>query len=645
MAGVAWMSISSFIEIRSSIEKQAAAVTVMSQARDAWIDLARGQSALYRAINLRSQNVDVTNIRRARDDALAANEQTERTLALIKLEGLPIDSQIATNVGKAARNYADAAGQAASFVESDAYNALMFMTDAEEKFALAQQQVSTLVAAVVALQRALENQAIEGMHERLLVVAIGTGLAALASTAVSTLFGQLISRPITAMTMAMRRLASGDLNADVPAVDRGDEVGQMAQAMLVFRQNAQEASALRQTQDKEHALKACRQAAMDRHTQEFGTSAAGVMANLARSAEAMRRTAGDMSEAAHQTRSSAGRAAEGAATSTSNLGAVAAAAEQMSSSINEISRQVTRVTHAVNEAVGRASTTDTKVDGMAAAANRVGDVVRLITDIAAQTNLLALNATIEAARAGDAGKGFAVVAGEVKALATQTARATEDIATQVAAIRSATGETVDAVREVRTSIEEVNAVAAAIAAAVEEQATATREIASSVQTVTAATLESTKAMQEVAAIAERSDVASGMVMTGADDVAREADTLRGEVTEFLQVMARNDDEERRRYERIPGNGAKAVLRPHGAPEIHAAIADISRGGVALRCDWSASVGTDVSVELPGADEAMIARVVHARAGLLGLAFRQDPVMLRRADQALALIARRTAAAA
>ena len=142
-----------------------------------------------------------------------------------------------------------------------------------------------------------------------------------------------------------------------------------------------------------------------------------------------------MSEAAHQTRASAARAAEGAATSTSNLAAVAAAAEEMSASINEISQQVARATQAVDEAVACASTTDAKVGGMAAAADRVGDVARLITDIAGRTNLLALNATIEAARAGEAGKGFAVVASEVKALATQTAKATEEISTQIAAIR------------------------------------------------------------------------------------------------------------------------------------------------------------------------------------------------------------------
>ena len=243
-----------------------------------------------------------------------------------------------------------------------------------------------------------------------LAIPIGAVIAALLSLTVLVWLSRLIARPIIAMTGAMRRLASGDLAVEIPAQDRKDEVGEMAQAMLVFRRNAEEARALQATADRDHALKARRQAAMDRHTQDFGASAAGVMANLARSAETMRNTAAEMAAAAQQTRASAARAAEGAATSTSNLTSVSAAAEEMSASINEITQQVARATQAVAEAVARAAATDSKVGSMAQAADRVGDVARLITEIAGRTNLLALNATIEAARAGDAGKGFAVVA-------------------------------------------------------------------------------------------------------------------------------------------------------------------------------------------------------------------------------------------
>lgn len=213
------------------------------------------------------------------------------------------------------------------------------------------------------------------------------------------------------------------------------------------------------------------------------------------------------------------------------------------------------------------------------------------------------------------------------------------------AIRTATGEAVTAVREVSASIGEVSEVATAIAAAVEEQAAATRDITASVQTVTVATQESTKAMQEVSAISESTDAASGMVMAGADEVARDADTLRGEVTQFLAAMASSDEAERRAYERISGNGAQAALRPRGSPEMRVAIVDISRGGVSLRCDWRGDVGTEVAVELPGGGAQVGARVVRCEGGVLALAFLQDEAVLRRVDQALALIGRGAVAAA
>ncbi len=535
--GMAGLAMSSFLSFQSANGLQGSSTALMSDARDAWIDLARGQAALYRAINLKSQNVEVGIVRNARNDATQSISRSRQRLASIRTGGLPIDSQLVTDAAKAVDAYAGAAMQAASFVEEDAFNATMFMTDAEQKFGVAEQKVSGLVAAAVDLDTAIDEHIAAMMRSRLLITAVCAGAAVMVSLSASILSGRLISRPIVAMTGAMRRLAGGDLTTDIPATSRKDEIGQMAQAMMVFKANAEEARRLQAAADQEHASKARRQAAMDRHTRDFGASAADVMANLARSAETMRATAAEMSDSAHRTRDSAARAADGAATSTANLGAVSAASEQMSSSINEISQQVARATNAVGEAVARANVTDTKVGGMAAAADRVGDVVKLITDIASRTNLLALNATIEAARAGEAGKGFAVVAGEVKALAAQTAKATDEIATQITAIRASTGEAVNAVREVSATIGEVNEVATAIAAAVEQQAAATREIAASVHTVAVATQDAARAMQEVSSISELTDAASAKVLAGAADVGRDADTLRDKVTQFLDAMA------------------------------------------------------------------------------------------------------------
>jgi methyl-accepting chemotaxis protein len=204
--------------------------------------------------------------------------------------------------------------------------------------------------------------------------------------------------------------------------------------------------------------------------------------------------------------------------------------------------------------VVRASVTDQKVTGLAATADQIGEVVGLISDIASRTNLLALNATIEAARAGEAGKGFAVVAGEVKALATQTARATSEISAQVIAIRTATGEAVAAVQEVTQAIGQVDTVAVAIGAAVEQQAASTREIAGSVQSVLLATAQATQSMQHVSSIAEAGEVTSRGVLTAADAVGQTADMLREEVEQFLTAMANGDKPAGPRNERSPARG-------------------------------------------------------------------------------------------
>ena len=431
------------------------------------------------------------------------------------------------------------------------------------------EKLANAAAAVKELGTA-EQQAIEaatldaiGATQNLLIALAAGGLVL--GFAVAWLIGGGVSRPVLRITEAMHRLASGDLEAEIPALDRADEVGRMAQAMKVFRQNAQEARRLEGEAQRVRAAKDRRQTAMDQCTQDFGASASGVMVMLEGSADTMRKTADNMAQAARQTRDTAAQTAANAATSAQNLGSVAAAAEEMSASIHEISAQVARATRAAQEAVERASVTDAKVGGMATAAERVGDVVRLISDIAGQTNLLALNATIEAARAGEAGKGFAVVAGEVKALAAQTAKATEEIASQIAAIRGATSEAVSAVRRGEHAIGQVSEVAAAIAAAVEEQSATTREIAASVQTVTVATQQASQAMQDVTSVSEaprhrESRACCRTPTRSAQDGRRAAN--RGQL--FLQAMAKTDEEDRRRYERIDGAGATATLHMRDA---------------------------------------------------------------------------------
>jgi methyl-accepting chemotaxis protein len=459
------------------------------------------------------------------------------------------------------------------------------------------------------------------------------GIVAVAGTAAAVLIGRGIVRPIAGMTRAMTRLAEGEQDIDIPERDSTDEMGAMARAVDVFKRNAIEKRRMTDAQARDQAARNQRQAAMDRHTQDFGTSIAGVMTRLIESSERMTSAAGDMSAAASVTRTSTSGAVSGAHASARDLDTVAVATGEMSSSINEINRQVSQVATAVRQAVDRATETDAKVTDLVTSANRIGDVVALINKIAAQINLLALNATIEAARAGAAGKGFAVVAGEVKALSVQTARATEQISVQVNAIRTATGEAVGAVQGMNGAIALVELVAEAIAAAVTEQATATEQISGNVQTVSAATRHAAEAMRQVMTIAEQTDAASRSVLTAAEEVGRTAGTLRTEVDDFLKAMTREAAQNRRTYERVPGAGLRATLKVNGTQSAPAAIIDISLGGLGLRTPVTANSGDEVEIALP-TGAAIGGRVVRCAGGAIAVSFKQDAASAAMADAAV-----------
>ncbi len=488
---------------------------------------------------------------------------------------------------------------------------------------------STHAASVASIESSRRLQ--EGLAATALL--IGTGLA--------VLIGRGISGPLRAMTKSMRTLAEGDTSVEIPGRDGKDEIAAMGDAVEVFRRNAIEADRLLNDRETLRGTKDRRQGAMDQHTREFSQTISGMMTNLTASSERMRAAAATMSRATRETRESVASTAEGASSPAQDLGTIAAASEQMSSSISEISRQVNGVTEAVRLAVERANVTDQKVSGLAQAAERIGEVVRLITEIAGRTNLLALNATIEAARAGEAGKGFAVVASEVKALATQTTKATEDIGAQIVAIRGATGEAVGAVNDVTLAIGQVNDVAAAIAAAVEQQASTTREIAAGVQSVMRSANAASDAMQNVSAIVEQTEIINQTVLSSANEVGHTAETLHGGVEQFLTAMADSSEEQRRRYERVDGGGSLGTLQVEGWESARLPIRDISRGGVALSCDWSVPAGNEVRIALPGAGEALLARVANAEAGVIALFFHQDRPSADRIDRFLDSLVNRT----
>ena len=458
-----------------------------------------------------------------------------------------------------------------------------------------------------------------------ILLVLGSGLA--------IVIGRGIVGPLSGMTAVMAKLAAGDKTVDVPARDNTDEIGAMARAVEVFKQNAIKADRLAAEQTAARALKERRQAALEQHTQNFGASVSGVMSGLAASADAMRSAAAAMAEASSGVHAEATGTAASAVKSSQDLVSVAAAVEQLTASVDEISRQITSAAEVSHQAVQRAEAGQNSIRGLTDSTARIGDVVRLISDIAGQTNLLALNATIEAARAGEAGRGFAVVAGEVKTLAAQTAKATAEIGHQIETVRGATEQTVKAMTEVGHIIGKMDEVTAAISAAVEQQSASTRGIASSIQDVSHATAGSARAMEQVVAVADRAGEVSRDVSAGAGGIGQQAETLRTEVDQFLAAV-KNSDDERRHYERIPTNGTMVGLRTTGRSPARVELRDMSRGGAALACDWPLAPGTAVTVELPEAAGEVPARVVRRDAAGLAVVFSSDAAALVRIDRVL-----------
>jgi methyl-accepting chemotaxis protein len=345
--------------------------------------------------------------------------------------------------------------------------------------------------------------------------------------------GRNILRRIANLQLVMKRLAEGDLAAEVRASRAQDEVADMARSLEVFRESMINARTLSAEQEKDRAAKAERAGKMEGQISSFESAVRAALDTLIASANAMQSTAENMSVSADKSSALASAVASAAEETSVNVQTVSSGTEELSSSISEISRQVSNSTTVAAKAVTEAGETDSTMQGLADCASRISTVVDLIQTIASQTNLLALNATIEAARAGESGRGFAVVASEVKSLADQTAKATDEIRSQIVTMQNVATSAVGAIRHIGQTISEINDVTTAIAAAVEEQGAATREIARNIQHAASGTAEVSSNIVGVSQASSDAGSAASEVLTASAGLRREADVLREEIDSFL----------------------------------------------------------------------------------------------------------------